>query len=233
MTARDQTGLSTTWNVQTELKMKHGLERVLSGAIFETRGAISQLTGVCEMMKVNWRAAVVVLVGAVVLPVCGAMFLPLVLPPLWRLRHGASLSNGGITVTLKGGWIGNGIPDGVRLSKPSWEGKLTYPLSVRVNTLVMTTVPKCLDEAAQDRVLSGTLKHRRDGGYANVEPITLVAGGNIFRCTRSESVSDPKQAMVECTTSQGNAFVYLAGHDADIREGLGIVGSVVVALKCF
>ena len=182
-------------------------------------------------MKVNWRAAVVMLVGAVVLPVCGAIFLPLVLPPLWRLRHGASLSNGGITVTLKGGWTGNGIPDGVRLSKPSWEGKMTSPLSVRVSILSMTTLPKCLDEAAQDKVQSGALKHLRDRGDANVRPITLVAGGNNFRCARSESVSDPKKATLDCTAS--NTFVHLAGHDADIREGLGIVGSAVVALKCF
>ena len=97
----------------------------------------------------------------------------------------------------------------------------------------MTTPPKCLDEAAQDRVQSGTLKHLRDRGYANVRPITLVAGGNHLRCAHSESVSDPKQATLDCTASQGNTFVYLAGHDADIREGLEIVGSAVVALKCF
>jgi len=87
------------------------------------------------MMKVRWRAAVVLLVGAVVLPICCATFLPILLPPLWRMRHGGTLSNDGITVTLKGGWTGYGIPDGVRLTKPSWEGKLSSPLSVRTSVL--------------------------------------------------------------------------------------------------
>jgi hypothetical protein len=184
------------------------------------------------MMKVRWRPAVVLLVGAVALPICCAMFLPVVLPPVWRLRHGAFLSNGGMTVTLKGGWTGYGIADGVQLSKPSWEGNLFSPLSVRSSFLVLTNNSKCLDQAAQGRILSGTLKHREEGGYANVRAITLVAGGNNFECARSESASDSKQVMVECTASEGNAFFYLAGHDADIQEGLGIVGSAVLSLKC-
>ncbi len=183
-------------------------------------------------MKVRWRTAVILLVGAVVLPICGAMFLPVLLPPLWRLRHGASLSNGGITVTLKGGWTGYGIPDGVQLSKPSWEGNLFSPLSVRSSFLVLTNNSKCLNRAAQERILSGTLKHRKEGGYANVRAISLAAGGNNFECTRSESATDSKQVTVECTASEGNSFFYLAGHDDDIQDGLGIVGSAVVSLKC-
>ena len=180
----------------------------------------------------KWRTAVILLVGAVVLPICGAMFLPILLPPLWRLRHGVSLSNDGITVTLKGGWTGYGIPDGVRLSKPSWEGRLFSPLSVRVSMLTFVTSPKCRDHATQERLLSLALKRREDRGDANVRAITLVAGGNNFECTRSESASDSKQVMVECNASGGNSFFYLVGHEEDIQDGLGIVGSAVVSLKC-
>jgi hypothetical protein len=184
------------------------------------------------MMRVRWRAAVALLVGAVVLPICCATFLPILLPPLWRMRHGGSVSNDGITVTLKGGWTGYGIPDGVQLTKPSWEGKLSSPLSVRTSVLVLTSFRKCLDRPTQERVLSGTLKYRKNGGYANVRPITLVAGENNFECTRSESASDFKQVTVECTASEGNAGFYIAGHDADIEDGLGIVGSAAVSLRC-
>jgi hypothetical protein len=98
--------------------------------------------------------------------------------------------------------------------------------------LAITTFPKCLDEATKNRVLSGTLKLRKDGAYVNVRAVTLVAGGNDFECVRSESASNPENVTMECTASEGNTFFYLLGHDADIQDGLGIVGSAVVSFRC-
>ena len=173
-----------------------------------------------------------VLVLSVTLPICGAIFLPILIPSIWRLRHGAVLSNGGVTVKLRGAWTGYGIPNGVQLSKSSWEANPFSPLAIRDSVLFEKAFKTCVDAEKQNSFLSGAIRDRKNSDVSDVRVTRLAAGENQFNCVRSVSTSQKAQVILECIATEGNSGLYFVGHEADIEDGLAIVGSADIALRC-